>query len=437
MPIKRSSSARRGRGLLTAILGFLMLPTAAFAMPPDPGEVSGGSNLNPWSIDGALFARDAEGVAGVDIAGACLAAYSEWAAEITESHANIRQGLADLYYDMVDANLAAEAAGEPYPYPSVPPAGTQTETQFVNGWLTFSGIPHTAQEWIEERWEVMEFVPGTEIPCTGTGMLPSPPNGFFGIPPGDEPPDPDPCPVGGELPFSPAIWTWYPEWHENAPEAAGGGTYSGITSWYNLAEGEFVFTFIPIVFGWELDIECLPIFPGREGSDHFIESLPAAELTIVPEGVGLTGAETQLWYDLQDPDRTQVGPLTINVSHRGTDWTLTAHAWIDRVGWDLDFEGTTEDDADWDVWIDFPDNAWYPATPEEYASMGGTPDDPAHIYVFEEKDFYTVATGVTWRGYYVVQSIANISWGFTEAYAPVTRFTIEPYQVDEIVGRRN
>ena len=70
-------------------------------------------------------------------------------------------------------------------------------------------------------------------------------------------------------------------------------------------------------------------------------------------------------------------------------------------------------------------------------SIRGTPDDPAHVYVFEEKDYYTVASGVTWRGYYVVQSIANISWGFTEAYAPVTRFTLEPYQVDEIVGRRN
>lgn len=421
-----------------AIAVFLAFPAVALAAPPDPGGVSGGSGLNPYSIDGALFARQADGVAGIDIPGACLAAYNEWEADILESHANIRQGLAELYAEMVDDNLVAEANGDPYPYPSVPSAGTLNQQAFIDNWLTFSGIPHTGMAWVEERWEVMEFVPGTEIPCTGVGVLPSPPNGFYGIPPGDEPPDPDPCPIGGELPFSPAVWTWYPEWHEQAPETADGVTYSGITSFYDLADGQFVFRFIPtIALGWELSIECLPIFPGTEGSDHFIQKLPAAELTIVPDGVGLTGADTELWYDLQDPSRTQVGPLTINVSHRGTDWTLTATAWIDQIGWDLDLVGGDESGAEWDVWIDFPDTAWYPATPDEYATMGGTPDDPAHIWVFEEKDFYRVATGVTWRGYYVVQSVANISWGFTEAYEPVTRFTVEPYEVDEIVGRRN
>ena len=150
MPIRRISPARWGRAclvaaLLVGALLIVMLPTPAAA---NPDEVSGGSGLNPWSIDGALFARNAEGVAGVDIAGACAAAYDVWAAEITSSHDGFRQGLADLYYQMVDANFAAEAAGQPYQYPSVPPAGPQTEESFILAWLSYSGIPPTAQEWI-------------------------------------------------------------------------------------------------------------------------------------------------------------------------------------------------------------------------------------------------------------------------------------------------
>ncbi len=424
---------------LTIFLVVLSLPGLALAAPPpDPGGVAGGSGLNPYSIDGALFSRTAGGVEGVDIPGACRDAYNAWEAEILSSHENIREGLAGLYWDMVDENLWAEASGDPYPNPNVPPAGTMTLESFVNSWLTFSGVPIDGMDWVKEQWEVMEFVPGTDIPCTGVGVLPSPPNGFFGLPPGDEPPDPDPCPVGGELPFSPAVWTFYPEWHDNAPTDEGDNPYSGITAYYDLADGEFVFTFIPtLALGWELDIECLPIFPGEEASDYFIQALPAAELTVVPDGIGVTGADTKLWYNLQDPDATLVGPITVDVPHRGTNWTLTATAWIDQVGWDLDFQGADATQAAWDVWIDFPDSVWYPATAEQYASMGGTPDDPAHLYVFEEKDDYTIATGVTWRGYYVVQSVANHSWGFTEAYEPVTRWTIEPYQVDEIVGRRN
>ena len=55
----------------------------------------------------------------------------------------------------------------------------------------------------------------------------------------------------------------------------------------------------------------------------------------------------------------------------------------------------------------------------------------------EEKAFYSIATGATWRGYYVVEEIGGLGWGFTEQYAPVTRWSILPYQVDEFVGRRN
>ncbi|NND01606.1 MAG: hypothetical protein HKN91_02365, partial [Acidimicrobiia bacterium] len=61
MPIKRSPKAGRAPALLIGALFLLAIPNVAMAMPPDPGGVSGNSGLNPWSIDGALFATDAEG----------------------------------------------------------------------------------------------------------------------------------------------------------------------------------------------------------------------------------------------------------------------------------------------------------------------------------------------------------------------------------------
>lgn len=423
-------------GIATAVVAVALVP-AANAPQAVADEVGVTSHLNPWSIDGALFARGADGVAGVDIPGICASAYEAWLGERTEEYQNLDSDLRAEYRGFVAANEAAIEAGEDPPYSWLPPTGTTTEDEYVASVLNLIGFPSTFQAWIELIWEPMEFAPGTNIPCTGKGVLPSPPGGFIGIRPGDEPVDPDPCVARGQLPFSPAIWTWYPAWHEDAPTVGTGVPFSGIESRYDAEGATFIFQFIPIIFGVQLQIECLAIFPGDEASRNFEEALPAAELTIVPEAIGVTGLDTKLWYDFSDPDRALVGPMTVSLNHRGTDWLLTAYAWVDEVGWDLDFDASSDGDAVWDESIDFPDTGWLPAADSEYAAMGGSLEEPARIYVYEEKDHYTIATGVTWRGYYIVEEISGLGWGFTEQYDPVTRWTILPYQVDEIVGRRN
>lgn len=431
----------RGMTVKRTTLAIVALATALAVLAPTNAapvlaadEVSAPTHLNPWSIDGALFARGADGVAGVDIPGTCHAAYLDWYQERLAEHSAMTDDLVAEYWRRVAANEAAILVGETPPYPTLPPTGTTTEAQFVALFMAVSGVPADFQQWIEMIWEPMEYAPGTGVPCFGVGVLPSPPGGFIGIRPGDEPAEPDPCVGKGHLPFSPAVWTWYPEWHEDAPKTEGGSAYSGIESRYSADGATFIFQWIPIIFGVQLQIECLAIFPGGEASDHFYERLPAAQLTIVPDQVGATGVDTKLWYDFADPDNALVGPLQVELSWRGTEWRLSAYAWVDAVGWDLDSSGGV---PMWDESIDFPDTEWVPATPAEYAALGGSLDEPARIYVYEAKDLYTIATGVTWRGYYVVEEISGIGWGFTELYDPVTRWTILPYQVDEIVGRRN
>ena len=403
-------------------------PTAPPAAVAD--EAGATSHLNPWSIDGALFARGAAGVAGVDIPGACLAAYQEWEELHLEEHNQAIDTFRRRYQERVAANQAAIAAGEEPPHSDVPPVRNISEDQYVAEWLPY---PVDPWEYLDELWQPMEYVPGTSIPCFGVGVLPAPPGGFLGINLGEEPPDPDPCTSKGHLPFSPAVWEFVPWWHERAPLNGSDIAYSGIRKAYDLGAAEAIFVWIPIVIGVELPIECLAIFPDAEATQHFTEQLPAAELTILPEGIGLTGADTKLWYDFSDPSDAVIGPITVGLDHRGTSWTLTAYAWVDEVGWNLD----ATDDPAWDVSVDFPDTDWVPAYPGEYETLAGSLDFPAHLHTYERKDFYTIATGVTWRGYYVVDSIGGLGWGFTEQYEPVTRWTTNPYQVDEIVGRRN
>lgn len=419
---------------VTLALVFMVVAVAVVPQSLAPAvadEVGVVTHLDPWSIDGALFSRGAAGVANVDIPGACLAAYQEWEARHLGEHAAAVAALERRYDTRVAENEALIAIGEEPEHDDVPPVTAISRAEYVARYL---GMPVATQEWLEQIWEPMEYAPGTDVPCTGKGVLPAPPGGFIGINLGEEPPDPDPCVARGHLPFSPAIWTFYPWWHEDAPTTDAGDPYSGIKSFYDAEGAKVIFTFIPIVIGVQLVIECLAIFPNEEASTHFENQLPAAELTVVPKGLGATGVDIKLWYDFSDATDAVVGPITVGLSHRGTDWTLTAYAWVDAVGWDLDFEGAT---PVWNESIDFPDNAWVPATAEEYAALGGSRAAPARIYVYEQKDYYTIATGVTWRGYYVVDSIGGLGWGFTEQYDAVTRWTVLPYRVDEIVGRRN
>jgi len=421
-------------GLALGLLAVALVPTVN-AAPAGADEIVPVSHLDPWSIDGALFASGSVGIRNVDIPGACADAYAIWEADLLEAHANIEATFIDEYDRRIAANQDAIAAGEPQPYPALPPDGSMSERLFVNSLMNVANIPSDPMDWVKQEWEVMEVAPGTSIPCTGKGYLPAPPGGFLGINLGDEPPDPDPCAPRGQLPFSPAVWTWYPSWHEDAPGADEGNPHSGIQSFYDIRGGKIIFSFIPIVLGVELVVDCLAIFPGAEASDRFEEALPAAELTVVPKDVGVTGVDTKLWYNFADPNSARLGPLTVGFDHRGTTWRLTAYAWVDAVGWDLDFDGSG--DPVWDESIDFPDTEWIPAPSSEYATMGGSLESPAREYVYESKDYYTIATGVTWRGYYIVEEIGGLGWGFSELYDPVTRWTVLPYQVDEIVGRRN
>ena len=415
---------------LLALTAIAALITAVMSGSAGAGEGAGESHLNPWSIDGALFAREAGIFASVDVPAACAAHYADWRDQKADLYEGSEAGAIETYLAQVQANEDALAAGLEVPYPAVPPTGTTTQSQFVASFLAGEGFPATLQQYIEDEWEPITIT-AAGVPCTGTGVLPAPPGGFVGIDLDDDPPpEADPCPDSGSLPFSAALWMWVPGWHEDAPSPAG-----GIYKVYDYGAGTFVFEWIPIVIGFELPTECLMIFPGDSASSRFAEFLPAATLDVLPSGPGFTGLETLLWYQLDDPNRYQVGPVTVSASAAGAEFVLTGWAWIDAVGWDMAYEGSDGAGAVWDVWLDFPDDLWSPATAAEYAELGGGPDTPAHGWVYETKDFYTIATGVSWRGFYQVSSIAGLTWEFTELYDPVTTWTTTGYRVDEIVGR--
>ena len=418
---------KRILALTAAAVLVALLPIGAAGA----GEGTAVSHLNPYAIDGALFAREAGIYATVDVAQACAEHYATWRAGKAAVYEGMEAVASGAYDDQIAANDDAIAAGIDPPYPAVPPVGSTSEAQFAAGYMASVGLPGSLQDYLEAEWEPVLLTPDG-VPCMGTGVLPAPPGGFVGIDLNDDPPpDPDPCPESGSLPFSPALWMWVPSWHENSPDPVNGGIYKV----YDYGSGTVVFEWIPIVTGIELPQECLMIFPGDSASASFIEQLPAARLDVRPEGPGVTGLETLLWYQLDRPGLYQAGPITVLVEAAGAQFVLTGWAWIDAVGWDMDFDGASGVAATWDVWVDFPDGEWSPASPEVYAAMGGSQAAPAGTWVYESKDFYTVATGVSWRGFYQVQSIAGLVWNFTELYDPVTTWGITPYQVDELVGR--
>ncbi len=161
--------------------------------------------------------------------------------------------------------------------------------------------------------------------------------------------------------------------------------------------------------------------------------VPNAQVNYNPLVVGLTGLDTWLWYEFTTPNTYSLGPKTVSVSAYGREWTLTAHAWIDAIHWDLDCESqcdfrgpiTEWDDSGVDLTYDFADTAGQIAT--VYDGGGPSDDDALAVHLYEEKGDYTVATATVWRGYYT-------SLGVPYLYDPVVVVTSRPYLVQEIRG---
>ncbi len=410
---------------VTAIaVGGLARPSAA-----QLGEGAATSSLDPHSISGALFAATSDGYSVWNVPAKCAQYADQWRDELVSQHAGFIAFAESQYDSLVALNEEYISLGLAPPFPALPPTGTRTQAQHVAIYMAAIGVPldpgaYVDQEWVDEG----PFEQTDEgIPCSGEdALLPYPTGGGIIIPP-----PVDLCADPTALAFVNANWEYVPEWDPRRVDA----DPNGILATFGDGVGQIV---IPWPFNLDLTIvssyECILIFPGDMAQDAVSEDLPTITLNLNPSGPGLTGIDTWLWYDFTESP--PVVDINAVINHRGVDWTLVGKAWVDEVGWDMDYEGG---DPLLDVWIDLADTEWEPAT--DYVAAGGSEDNPPRIYVYETKDFYDVATALVWRGYYTVTLIADDDspvsqvWSYTAQYSPVLQFEVDPYQVDEIVSR--
>ncbi len=177
---------------------------------------------------------------------------------------------------------------------------------------------------------------------------------------------------------------------------------------------------------------CLEIFDPDTDIAGVEEAVPTPAFQKSPEVTGLTGLETWLWLDLTDPTTHTVTAADTTSRIENLPLLITATAWIDRFMWDLDGDGT------WDQEVDVPDIAWHRPPPHQtFVDTGGDNSDEgaAAHYTYLRKGLYDVTIGVTWRGVYTVTSSdPSVQVGGTYPYTPVTRTETYPYRVCELVG---
>jgi hypothetical protein len=150
--------------------------------------------------------------------------------------------------------------------------------------------------------------------------------------------------------------------------------------------------------------------------------------------VGLTGLETWYWYDFSAPTSSAI-TVTALVDSLGSEWAITATAWVDQVWW----EPACEADCSWrgmlvnwsgaafndGLVLDLPDTMWAPAP--VYDGGSGTEEGHAAGYIYETKGDYTMATATVWRGF----STFN---GIDAPYDPVLVVDSVPFTVCELLG---
>ena len=186
--------------------------------------------------------------------------------------------------------------------------------------------------------------------------------------------------------------------------------------------------------GDSTELVCGRIFEGHEDVAGFSEEVPAVQVNHNPLVVGLTGLETWLWYDFGRPDAPSSVSRSVTIDSRGTEWTLEAIAWMDRLGWDADCatscdyrglaSGFDATGIEGPV-VDFADSL--DAMAPLYDGGSGTDVEAAATHVYEEKGIYTISTVTFWRGLY--------TWaGVSYRYAPVVVAGSSIFEVQEIRG---
>ena len=187
-----------------------------------------------------------------------------------------------------------------------------------------------------------------------------------------------------------------------------------------------------ITVSGELTTQC-ELIAISSGDDFasIAESVPTGQSNVNPTVDGLTGLDTWLWYDFAEREASELGPYVETINAMGTTFTLTVHAWVDKVMWDPDcvsscnYRGPLEgfDISGYDYELDFADGELFPAA--TYDGGADTEDLAAAIHVYETKDDYTVSTATIWTGFYTYE-------GVNYPYAPVVIANALPYVVHEI-----
>lgn len=193
---------------------------------------------------------------------------------------------------------------------------------------------------------------------------------------------------------------------------------SSATYYYNWRDGDFDSGFgtnwndLPgggVLFSADIEFYCLDIFDPGTDIARVIESVPVTQVNVNPSIKGLTGLDTWLWYDFGLPNAAEIGPFSAHSwEQHGETWTITTHAWIDKIMWDIDctsscdFDGMASDfDATgFEYVLDFEDSESRPAA----AYDGGAEGDGAAAYehIYDELGDTTVSTAAQWRGWYYV-----------------------------------
>lgn len=221
------------------------------------------------------------------------------------------------------------------------------------------------------------------------------------------------CQYGEVLVVQSTYWFLNGAWH-----------WQGGTNW-NESSGDGV------LISGDLNFECLEIFDPQTDVAAINEAVPTTQSNVNPLVDGLTGLETWLWYDFSLIASRELGPFTEAISSRGRLWSLTTHAWVDRVMWDVDcvaactFRGMLSeiDESKFDYVLDLDDTAVSPAS--GYDGGSGTEEGAAAAHVYDTRADYVISTATVWRGYYEFQ-------GVRYRYDPVVVAQGRDYTVHEI-----
>ncbi len=190
-----------------------------------------------------------------------------------------------------------------------------------------------------------------------------------------------------------------------------------------------------VLYSADIEFACLSIFDPDSDIAQVIEAVPTTQINANPTVRGLTGLDTWLWYDFTNPASWSLGPYQATTfDSAGETWTVTAHAWIDKVMWDIDCQtacdyrgmATGFDTSGYEYELDFEDSTRWPA--DSYFAGVEAEDQAAFEHIYDARDDYTLSVAAQWRGwYYVTASTGTVA--AESLYAPVVVADAINYEV--------